>query len=86
MDRLSRDQETPSSSGRRRRRAARRTRRSVSIAPPKAGRATECARPEFSVCGACAALRQGPSPEWAETRVEMVANYGGSARLRAQRA
>jgi hypothetical protein len=62
----------------------RRTRRSVSIAPPKAGRGTECARPELSVCGACAALRQGASPEWAETRVEMVANYGGSARLRAQ--
>jgi len=35
--------EAPSSSGRRRRRAARRTRRSVSIAPPKAGRGTECA-------------------------------------------
>jgi hypothetical protein len=33
------------SSGRCRRRAARRTLRSVSIAPPKAGRGTECARP-----------------------------------------
>ena len=32
------------------------------------------------------ALRQGPSPRWAETRVEMVANYGRSARLRAPRA
>jgi hypothetical protein len=53
--------EAPSSSGRRRRRAARRTRRSVSIAPPKAGRGTECARPELSVRGACAALRQGSS-------------------------
>jgi hypothetical protein len=52
--------DAPTSSGRRRRRAARRTRRSVSIAPPKAGRGTECARPELSVCGACAALRQGP--------------------------
>src|SRR5579864_2085392 len=41
--------EAPSSSGRRRRRASRRTRRSVSIAPPKAGRGTECARREFSV-------------------------------------
>ena len=30
--------------------------------------------------------RQGSSPEWAETRAEMVANYGGSARLRAPRA
>jgi hypothetical protein len=66
--------------------ASRRTRRSVSIAPPKAGRGTECARPELSVCGARVALRQGPSPEWAETRVEMVANFGGSARLRAPRA
>jgi hypothetical protein len=54
--------EAPSSSGRRRRRAARRTRRSVSIAPPKAGRGTECARPELSLSGACAALRQGSSP------------------------
>jgi hypothetical protein len=78
--------EAPSSSGRRRRRAARRTRRSVSIAPPKAGRGTECARPELSICGACAAPRQGSSPEWAETRAEMLANYGGSARLRAPRA
>jgi len=25
-------------------------------------------------------LRQGPSPEWAETRLEMVANYRGSVR------
>ncbi len=41
--------EAPSSSGRRRRRAARRTRRSVSIAPPKAGRGTECARRELSI-------------------------------------
>src|SRR6516164_10944034 len=35
--------------GRRRRRATRRTRRSVSIAPQKAGRGTDCARPELSV-------------------------------------
>jgi hypothetical protein len=56
------------------------------MAPPKAGRGTERARPELSAGGACAALCQGPSPEWAETRVEMVANYGGSARLRAPRA
>ena len=35
--------------GRRRRRASRRTRRSVSIAPPKAGGGTECARPKLSV-------------------------------------
>src|SRR6266436_7978152 len=55
--------EAPPSSGRRRRRAARRTRRSVSIAPPKAGRGTECARPELSVSGACAALSQGSSPD-----------------------
>jgi hypothetical protein len=55
--------EAPASSGRRRRRAARRTRRSVSITPPKAGRGTECARPELSVSGACAALRQGSSPD-----------------------
>ena len=34
----------------------------------------------------CAAPRQGSSPEWAETRLELVANYGGSARLRAPRA
>jgi hypothetical protein len=38
--------EAPSSSGRRRRRATRRTRRSVSIAPPQAGRGTECDLPE----------------------------------------
>jgi hypothetical protein len=44
--------EAPSSSGRRRRRATRRTRRSVSIAPPKAGRGTECARMELSVAAA----------------------------------
>ena len=31
---------------------ARRTRRSVSIAPPKAGRGTECARQELSMRGA----------------------------------
>jgi hypothetical protein len=31
---------------------ARRTRRSVSIAPPKAGRRTECARQEFYMRGA----------------------------------
>ena len=65
---------------------ARRTRRSVSIAPPKAGRGTECARPELSMCGTRAATRQGSSPERAETRAEMVANYGSSARLRAPRA
>ena len=39
-----------------RRRAARCTRRSVSIAPPKVGRGTECARPELSVRGACTAV------------------------------
>ena len=38
--------------------------RAVELRPaPKAGRGTECARPELSVCGACAALRKGPSPE-----------------------
>jgi hypothetical protein len=51
--------EAPSRSGRRRRRAARRTRRSVSIAPPKAGRGTECARPELSTRGARAAPASG---------------------------
>ena len=51
-------------------RAARRTRRSVSIAPPKAGRGTECARSELAMRGASAARRQ--SPEWAETLVLMM--------------
>jgi hypothetical protein len=59
--------DAPSSCGRRGRRATRRTRRSVSIAPPKAGRGTECARPELSVCG-------GSSPEWAETRPNVLLN------------
>ena len=45
--------------GRRRRHAALRTCRSVNIAPPNAGRGTECARPELSMRGACAARRQG---------------------------
>src|SRR6266851_5616684 len=66
--------EAPSSFGRRRRRAPRRSRRSVSIAPPKAGRGTECDRPELSVSGACAAPQNGSSPERAETRAELVAN------------
>jgi hypothetical protein len=38
------------------------------------------------ICGAFAAPRQGSSPEWAETRAELVADYGESARLRAPRA
>jgi hypothetical protein len=41
---------------------------SVSIAPPKAGRGTECAQPELSMRGA-PATHQGSSPKWAKTRV-----------------
>src|SRR6266478_4514625 len=57
----------PLSFGRRRRRASRRTRRSVIIAPPQAGAGGSSATgPKLSACGACAAPRQGSSPEWAE--------------------
>jgi hypothetical protein len=35
------------------------------------------ARPELSTCGACAAAHQGSSPEWAETRAEIVGNSRG---------
>jgi hypothetical protein len=42
-------------------------------ASPK-GRATECARPELSMRGACAAPRQGSSPEWVETPVLVMNN------------
>jgi len=49
--------------------------------PPKAGRGTECARPELSVRGACAAPRQGSSTEWAETQwtCDQLANDGEAA-------
>ena len=53
--------EAPPSSGRRRRRATRRTRRSVSIAPPKAGRGTECARRKLSMPGTVC-------PQWGTLR------------------
>jgi hypothetical protein len=43
------------------------------LSAAEGGRGTECARPELSIRGACAAPRQGSSPEWTETRVEMVA-------------
>ena len=62
--------EAPSSSGRRRRRATRHTRRSVSIAPPKAGRGTECARTELSVAAARRGVRdRDPDGRSRELRV-----------------
>jgi hypothetical protein len=68
-----------------RRGATRRTRRSVSIAPTKAGRGTECARLELSVCDACRVRDR--YQKWTETQW-LVAHptklSSGSERARAQ--
>jgi hypothetical protein len=63
---------------------ARRTRRSVSIAPPKAGRGTECARQELSMRGAlrrpasAGVIRFEPLAilSWADSAQQRETRYG----------
>ena len=66
--------DAPSSCGRRGRRATRRTRRSVSIAPPKAGRGTSAPGRSSPYAELAPRSRQGSSPEWAETRANVLLN------------